>query len=152
MNQTLVTDTAIKENPILSNINNIIIINPLDTILTIKQINQLPNEPIHIYDQTFNPKHQANEIITVSDHINKTGHNPLIGKQNKIKKPFIDISNLYDSKEGITTHCLGKHFNKHKEHYEYPSKYLCYISIIAKALGKKNISAFLINILEEPYS
>ena len=83
----------------------------------------------------------------MSDHINKTGHNPLIGNQKNLEKPFIDISNLYNTKHGITTHCLGERYNKYKEEYKYPSKYLCYISIIARALGKKNINAFLINTL-----
>lgn len=126
---------------------NIIEVNPQDTEQTIQQIKQLTSGAIQIYDSTYNLKHKNNERIAVSDHINKTGHNPLIGNQDKILKPFIDISNLYNSKKGITTHCLGKHFNKNKEQFNYPSTYLCYISIIAKALGRKNIKGFLINTL-----
>ena len=148
MTQTLIADITIKKNPSLKNINNITVLNPLDSTLMINQIKQLQDGPIHIYDYTFNPKHKANETIIISDHINKTGHNPLIGNQNKTTKPFIDISNLYNTKHGVTTCCLGEYFNNYKEHYEYPSKYLCHISIIAKALGKKNINAFLINILD----
>lgn len=82
-----------------------------------------------------------------SNHINKTGHNPLIGEQNKTKEPFIDISNLYSSTDGVITCCLGKHFDDYKNKYKYPSQYLCYISIIAKALGKDDIRGFLINTL-----
>ena len=147
MIQTLIADSRIKKNPALNKTHNTIVINPLDTSQTIKLINKLSKGPIHIYDITHNSKHKANDIIKVSDHINKTGHNPLIGKQNRTEQPFIDISNLYNSTEGVTTDCLGKYFNDYKKQHEYPSQYLCYISIIAKALGRKNINAFLVNTL-----
>tara|TARA_B100001750_G_scaffold242229_1_gene255267 strand:+ start:1084 stop:1518 length:435 start_codon:yes stop_codon:yes gene_type:complete len=124
---------------------NIIIINKEDTTNTIRQIKKINDMPIHIYDVTHTQKHENNEIITVSNHINKTGHNPLIGYQKMLPEPFIDLSQLYYSTNGVITHSLGKHFKTHKEKYKYPSKYLCYISIIARALGKNNIHAFLVN-------
>jgi len=144
MTQTIIINPRLKEHPVLL---NAITINVLDTKKTIQQIKKLAGDPINIYDITHNRKHKNNDIIKVSDHINKTGHNPLIGYQNQLAKPFIDISNLYKTKNGITTHCLGKHFNHHKNDYEYPSTHLCYLSIIAKALGKENIKAFLVNTL-----
>ena len=147
MIQTLIADRRIKEHPALNKIHNIIVIDPLDTRQAINKINKLSKEPIHIYDTTKNNKHKANDIIKVSNHINKTGHNPLIGEQKQTKEPFIDISNLYSSTDGVTTCCLGKHFDKYKYKYKYPSQYLRYISIIAKALGKDNIHGFLINTL-----
>ena len=58
-----------------------------------------------------------------------------------------ESSNLYDTTNGVITHCLGKHLNQHKEDHEYPSTYLCYVSIIAKAAVKNNINAYLINLL-----
>ena len=142
MIQELILDIKLKKH---LSAKNIIIVNPQNTTKTIQQIKKLTNNPIHIYDTTENHNHKANNIIKVSDHINKTGHNPLIGNQNKLPEPFIDISNLYSSINGITTHCLGKHFNQYKQKHKYPSKYLCHVSIIAKALGKENINAFLIN-------
>ena len=144
MIQELILDIKLKKH---LRSKNIIIINPQDTTKTIQQIKQLTTTSVHIYDITYNQGYKANDIIKVSDHINKTGHNPLIGQQNKLKEPFIDISELYNSNKGITTHCLGEYFNKHKDEYKYPSKYLCHISIIAKAFGKDNIKAFLINLL-----
>lgn len=124
---------------------NIIIINNEDTTKTIRQIKKIITTPIHIYDVTENREYKKNEIIPVSNHINKTGHNPLIGYQKILPEPFIDISQLYHSSNGVTTFSLGEYFKTHKEKYKYPSKYLCYISIIARALGKNNIHAFLVN-------
>ena len=124
---------------------NIIIINKEDTTKAIRQIEKIINTSIHIYDVTQNREHEKNEIITVSNHINKTGHNPLIGYQKMLSEPFIDISQLYHSTNGVTTCSLGQYFNTHKENYKYPSKHLCYISIIARALGKNNTHAFLVN-------
>ena len=144
MIQTIIINPKLKEHPTL---NNTTIIDALDTPRTTQQINKLSEGPLHIYDITHNPKHKTNETIKVLDHINKTGHNPLIGHQNQLTKPFIDISNLYNTTNGVITHCLGKHFNQHKKDYEYPSTYLCYVSIIAKAVGKNDINAFLINLL-----
>ena len=128
MIQELVLDTKLKKH--FPSSKNIIIVNPQNTTKTIQQIKKLTNNPIHIYDTTENHNYKANNIIKVSDHINKTGHNPLIGNQKKLPEPFIDISNLYSSTNGIITHCLGKHFNQYKQKHEYPSKYLCYISML----------------------
>ena len=147
MIQTLIVDRRIKEHPALKKTHNIIAIDPLNTSQAINKINKLSKGPIHIYDITQNSEHKANDVIKVSNHINKTGHNPLIGEQKQTKEPFIDISNLYSSTDGVTTCCLGKHFDNYKNQYKYPSQYLCYISIISKALGKDNIRGFLINIL-----
>ena len=61
MTHTLLADITIKKNPSLKNINNITVLNPLDSTLMINQIKQLQDGPIHIYDYTFNPKHKANE-------------------------------------------------------------------------------------------
>ena len=144
MIQTIIINPKLKEHPTL---NNTTMIDTRDTPKIIQQISKLSGGPLHIYDITYNTKHKTNETIKVLDHINKTGHNPLIGHQNQLTKQFIDISNLYNTRNGVITHCLGKHFNQHKEDHEYPSTYLCYVSIIAKAVGKDNINAFLINLL-----
>ena len=101
---------------------------------------------IIIYDITESTKLLPSEYLCVTDHINMTGDNPLIGNQHIVDKPFIDISDMYapsSSYRCATTHCLGKYFDQEKQKHDYPSKYLCHISIIAKATGHKNISAFL---------
>ena len=103
-----------------------------------------PNQ-INIYDQTHSSKHKQDEIIEVVDHINKTGCNPLIGNQHKLKQQFVDISKLYSNSEGVTTTCLGKDFEKHKKTHKYPSTHMCQISIVVRALGKSEIKGFLIN-------
>ena len=145
MIQTLITDAAILKENFFNNIDNITIINPLETRRAIKQIKALPQGPIEIYDYTLSLKHRSCEIIKVSDHINMTGNNPLIGNQKETPKQFVDISNLYELERGAITTCLGKYFNQHKQSHQYPSTYLCYIAIIVRALERKNIRAFLIN-------
>ena len=149
MIQILITDISIKEKILCNKPHNITVINSTETETAINQIKRLPRGPIEIYDYTFNPQHNHNERIAILDHINKTGHNPLIGNQDKIRKQFIDISSLYKTKEGVTTRCLGKRFNTKKKDNKYPSTYICHVAIILKALGRENIKAFLINILED---
>ena len=110
-----------------------------------KEIQNINANQINIYDQTYNSKYKQDETISVGDHINQTGANPLIGNQHKLKQQFIDISKLYKSGEGVITTCLGKDFEKHKKNHKYPSTYICQISIIVRALGKSKIKGFLIN-------
>ena len=109
-----------------------------------EQIKNTNFNEINIYDQTYNPQIKNGEIINVSDHINQTGTNPLIGNQHKLKEPFIDISKLYSNQSGITTNCLGKYYKEKKENYKYPSTHLCVIAIIARVYEKK-INGFLVN-------
>ena len=142
MIQTIIINSKLREHPTL---NSPIMIDTLNTPQTIQQINKLLDGPLHIYDITYNTKHKTNETIKILDHINKTGHNPLIGNQQITQNNFIDISGLYNSPKGITTHCLGNYFNLEKNKYDYPSKYLCHISIVAKAAGINTVKGLLIN-------
>ena len=120
-------------------------INPNNIAGTIKILKSLKQQTIEIYDITHNPQMSHNEKIIVKDHINQSGNNPLIGIQNQFLEPFIDISNTYNGDNGVTTVCLGAHYDKYKNKHEYPSTYLCYVSILAKAIGVKKINATLIN-------
>ena len=120
-------------------------INPKNIAKTIKILKALKQHSVEIYDITHNPEMPHNQKIIIKDHINKTGNNPLIGIQSKFSEPFIDISNTYSVDDGVTTVCLGPHYDQHKNQYAYPSTYLCYISILAKAIGVKKIKATLIN-------
>ena len=120
-------------------------INPKDIAGTIKILKSLRQQMIEIYDITHNPQMPHNEKIIVKDHINQSGNNPLIGIQNQFLDPFIDISNTYNVDNGVITVCLGAHYDKYKNKHEYPSTYLCYVSILAKAIGVKKINATLIN-------
>ena len=98
-----------------------------------------------IYDVTTNNTLPAGTIIGVRDHINRTNKNPLIGLQDKLGINFIDITRLYESNDehSVIADCCG---NKLNGQYAYPTHFLCHISILAKALEIKNISAFLVNI------
>ena len=120
-------------------------INPNNRSETIRTLKTLKQHSIEVYDITHNPQMPHDEKIVVKDHINQTGNNPLIGIQRQFSEPFIDISNTYNVDDGVTTVCLGPHYNKHKNQYAHPSTYLCYISILAKAIGIKKINATLIN-------
>ena len=120
-------------------------INPNNIVATIRILKTLEQHPIEVYDITHNRHMPQDQKIVVKDHINQTGNNPLIGIQSQFSEPFIDISNTYDVDDGVITACLGPHYNKHKNQHAYPSTYLCYISILAKAIGIKKINATLIN-------
>ena len=102
------------------------------------------NLEITIYDRTQSDGLKNNEIIPIKDHINKTGHNPLIGNQQKLKIDFIDLTNIYSTtRSGVITECFGS--NPIGSTAKYPSAYLCNISILARALGFLRIKAFLVN-------
>ena len=123
------------------------VIDPTEYINNIKLFQNIGNKEITIYDLTKTTKANNNDNIYVSDHINQTGHNPLIGNQKNTNTTFIDISHKYKSTSGVTTHCLGHKFHKHHKGVPYPSYYLCHIYILAIAMGVKTIDARLINVL-----
>tara|TARA_Y100000996_G_scaffold83515_1_gene57550 strand:- start:1999 stop:2463 length:465 start_codon:yes stop_codon:yes gene_type:complete len=138
------------QNPTFNQSDKIILFDINSMSKNINTISQIPTDNnIEIYDYTYHPNHVHHDIIKVSDHINKTGYNPLIGNQSKLNKPFVDLSNLYSCTNGVVTSCIGKYFNNHKTKDLYPSTYLCYISIIARAYNHKLIKAFLINNLND---
>ncbi len=103
------------------------------------------NQIIEIWGATASEKHQNKKILPVKDHINFSGYNPLIGKQKKIKTNFPDMTNVYEQhKNAIITISRGKYFLE-EDIYDYPTQYFCYFAIIARSLGIKKVSGFLIN-------
>ena len=101
-------------------------------------------QQLTIYDATQNKKLEKWKIIGVKDHINRTGSNPLIGSDKTLPFNFIDISNLYRSeKHFVVTDCCGKTLNSK---YQYPSYFLCHVSILARAMKIQKIKAYLVNI------
>ena len=131
-------DKLPKNNELLSNLA----LNPQD-YLTIHSILKEVQQLI-IYDITRTNEYPVETIINVNDHINRTGNNPLIGRQKDMNIDFTNINKLYKSEyNSIKTDCCGKTLNLR---YPYPSHYLCNISILAKARGIHKISAFLVNI------
>jgi len=98
---------------------------------------------ISIYDVTQNEKLDFEEIISVKDHVNCTGKNPLVGRQQKLGIDFIDMTSVYEQKsDGIITYSSG---NKLNLEFDFPSHYLAHIIILAQTLKFKSIGAYLIN-------
>ena len=110
---------------------------------TIKKIK--PKDTIEIYDITYSPEHKNKEVFNVKDHINKTGTNPLRGKQNKTQQDFTDLSNVYNQKQGVITNSLGSKYEEKKNTHNFPSTTLSNISIFLKGCGHNNILGKLIN-------
>ena len=130
------------------NIENSIVLdvsNKEETISVLQQALQKTNA-ITLYDRTKNTTIKENTLLHVNDHINKSGLNPLIGKQRELKIDFVDMSYVYvKSKNGIITESLGHKFFINAK---YPSHYMAPLIILAKAIGFKTIKGFLINKLQ----
>ena len=124
------------------NIKNVCDPQSFENIHSILQL--IPSSTVQLYDCTTTPHYKRGSIIPVSDHINRTGQNLLIGNGKTKNINFIDISKLYLCiKKGITTDCCGETLNKT---YNYPSHFLCNLAIAAKVMGIKKIQGFLFNI------
>ena len=100
---------------------------------------------ITIYDITYNDRKKEGDIVSVLDHINKTGKNPLVRKNET--PVFVDISNLYiNNKKGLITTCLGENYNNFYKQVKNPSSDLCLISIWCHSINPNiKIKARLIN-------
>ena len=139
----IITEQLANKLPQNSKLQKYNIVNPtnfneLYQLLTSNKINE-----IHVTDSTRNKKKEQGKIISIKDHINRTGTNILIGKQKFLDINFIDMTNLYQrDKNSIITHCCGAILNNK---YEYPSHYICHITTLAHALKIKKIKAFLYN-------
>ena len=121
------------------------IINPINIEKMIQLLlkNKQRTDNIRIYDKTYNQELCENTIVAVNDHINKTGINPLIGKQKELNIDFVDMTHVYNKhKNGIITCCFGKKLDKETD---YPSHYMSLITITARAIGYKTINGFLVN-------
>ena len=81
---------------------------------TINNLINIKNKKITIYDVTYTMA--SKKEIKVKDHINKTGKNPIIANQKKLKVDFIDITKIYKSKKGgvVTTSVGRKAFKQNK--------------------------------------
>ena len=116
--------------------------NQIHQLLTTNNINT-----IHVIDATNTYKKEPGTIISVRDHINRTGTNILVGMQKFLGIDFIDMTNLYQIKENsIITDCCGETLNNK---YTYPNHYICNITTIAHAINIKNIHGVLYNITQK---
>ena len=106
-------------------------------------LSSVKDKGISIYDITQNEELDFEAIISVNDHVNCTGSNPLVGRQQKLGIDFVDMASVYEQKsDGIITHSGGKKLNLQ---FDFPSHYLAHIIILAQTLKFKSIGAFLIN-------
>ena len=104
---------------------------------------------IEVLDLTDNPEITTGTLITVNDHINCTGDNPLRGNQKLFKTDFPDLTRIYKQhSRGVITTSWGSHKTEPQTN-KFPTKYFCYFGIIAGALGLQPISGFLVNQQQE---
>ena len=141
----VIIDTKqLEEKGVLPVGSNTVVMDPLDSdscIPALREIRKLVNK-ISLYDVSHSGK-ISNLVIPVNDHINRSGVNPLLGRQQDLMVDFIDISSLYVQKEtGITTICCGGH--KIPENTEYPSMYLSSLAILAHVLGFSEIHGYIV--------
>ena len=100
---------------------------------------------LHVTDATYSNKIPKGKTVQVKDHINKTGSSILIGRQAQLNIDFIDMTETYSfEKKAIITVCCGEILNKN---FDYPSHFLCHITILAHALKIPTIKGFLYNTL-----
>ena len=100
---------------------------------------------LHVTEATYSNKIPKGRTVQVKDHINKTGSSILIGKQALLNIDFINMIETYTfEKNAIITVCCGETLNKN---FDYPSHFLCHITILAHALKIPTIKGFLYNTL-----
>ena len=100
---------------------------------------------LHVTDATYSNKIPKGKTVQVKDHINKTGSSILIGRQAFLNIDFIDMTDAYSfDKKAIITTCCGETLNKN---FDYPSHFLCHITVLAHTLKIPTIKGFLYNTL-----
>ena len=139
----IITEQLANKLPKESKLKHHKTINPTNFNPLYKLLKAITTNEIYIIDATHIPNKEPGTIIQIQDHINRTGTNILIGRQKLLNIDFIDITNLYTHKKNsIITNCCGTTLNNM---YEYPSHYICHITILAHAMNIKNIHGFLYN-------
>ena len=139
----IITEQLANKLPQNSELQKYNIVNPTNFNELYQQLKAKKTNEINVIDLTSTPKEEHGMIISVQDHINRTGTNILIGRQKLLGIDFIDMTNLYQKKKNsIITNCCGEILNNK---YEYPSHYLCHITTLARAMNTKNIHGFLYN-------
>ena len=144
----IITEQLANKLPKDSELQKYKIVNPTNFNELYQQLKSNKTNEINVIDLTSTPKEEYGIIISVQDHINRTGTNILIGKQKFLSIDFLDITIPYISmKNGIITDCCGQALNNK---YEYPSHNICHITTLAHAMNIKNIHGFLYNISQQP--
>ena len=103
-----------------------------------KLLRENQTKSLEIYDITSSKLN--NSLLPVNDHINRIGHNPFIGNQQKYNIDFINIENIYKQHpNGVTTNSCGNQQMIEPN----PSTHLANIAILAHLLGY-TINAYLV--------
>ena len=145
MKLSVITEQLSKQLPKENGLQKLTIVNPDNFESIYKLLDSHNITELNITDATSTKKIAAGNTVQVKDHINKTGSSPLIGKQIFLEIDFIDITGAYSfDKNAIITVCCGETLNKT---YEYPSHFLCHITMLAHALKIPIIKGLLYNIL-----
>ena len=139
----IITEQLANKLPKDSELQKYNIVNPTNFNELYQQLKSNKTNEINVIDLTSTTKEEHGRIISVQDHINRTGINILTGRQKLLGIDFIDITNLYQKKKNsIITDCCGESLNNK---YKYPSHYICHITTLAHAMNIKNIYGFLYN-------
>ena len=139
----IITEQLANKLPKDSELQKYNIVNPTNFIELYQQLKANKANEINVIDLTSTPEEEHGIIISVKDHINRTGANILTGRQKLLNIDFIDMTNLYQKKKNsIITNCCGEILNNK---YEYPSHYICHITTLARSMNIKNICGFLYN-------
>ena len=141
----IITEQLANKLPKDSELQKYNIVNPTNFNELYQQLKSNKTIEINVIDLTSTPKEEHGRIISIQDHINRTGTNILTGRQKLLGIDFIDMTNLYQKKKNsIITDCCGEILNNK---YEYPSHYICHITTLALAMNIKKIYGFLYNII-----
>lgn len=144
MKLSIITEQLSKKLPPETFLQKLTVVNPqkFESIYKLLYKNNITE--LNITDATCSQKIEIGSTVEVKDHINKTGSNPLIGKQEFLDIDFIDMLETYSfEKNAILTVCCGENLNKD---FDYPSHFLCHITILAQALKIPAIKGFLYNV------
>ena len=141
----IITEQLANKLPKDSELQKYNIVNPTNFNEIYQQLKTNEPNEINVIDLTNMPKEKHGRIISVQDHINRTGTNILTRRQKLLGIDFIDMTNLYQTKKNsIITDCCGEILNNK---YKYPSHYICHITTLALAMNIKKIYGFLYNII-----
>jgi len=145
MKLSIITEQLSKKLPQENYLQKLTVVKPQEFESIYKLLYGKDIEELNITDVTCSQKMESGSTVGVKDHINKTGSNPLIGKQALLDIDFIDMTGNYSlKKNAITTVCCGKTLNTN---YVYPSHFLCHITTLARALKIPQIKGILYNII-----
>ena len=143
MKMNMITEQLARKLPKDSKLQKYNIVNPTNFNELYQQLKSIKTNKINVIDLTSTLRVEHGRIISVQDHINRTGTNILTRRQKLLGIDFIDMTNSYQTKKnGIITDCCGEILNNK---YEYPSHYICHITTLALAMNIKKIYGFLYN-------